>query len=113
MSIAPLGDARAAEARGRRLRRSKQEEPPAPGLFGVRSWTKTRMVIALIFAVISIFPLFYLVSSSFQPTADILTSHPTLIPSHPTTQNYVDAWTENSFSHYFLNSMLVALATVV
>src|ERR1700761_6490366 len=103
MSIAPLGDARVAEARGRRLRRSKQEEPPSPGLFGVRRWTRTRMVIAVIFAVISIFPLFYMVSLSFQPTGDILTSHPTLIPSHPTRQNYVDSWTENSLRHYCLN----------
>jgi len=28
-------------------------------------------------------------------------------------QNYVQAWTENSFSHYFLNSLIVAFATVV
>ena len=27
-------------------------------------------------------------------------------------QNYVQAWTENSFSHYFLNSLFVAIATV-
>ena len=36
-----------------------------------------------------------------------------LIPTHPTVQNYVQAWTENSFSRYFLNSLLVAVATVV
>jgi len=36
-----------------------------------------------------------------------------LIPTHPTVQNYVQAWTENSFSHYFLNSLIVAFATVV
>jgi multiple sugar transport system permease protein len=114
MSIAPLGDARAAESRGRRVRWRRQDDAPQQtGLFGVRTWTKTRMVIGVTFAVIAIFPLLYMVSLSFQPTGDILTSHPTLIPSHPTTQNYVDAWTENSFSHYFLNSMLVALATVV
>jgi len=36
-----------------------------------------------------------------------------LIPTHPTVQNYVQAWTENSFSRYFVNSLIVAIATVV
>jgi multiple sugar transport system permease protein len=36
-----------------------------------------------------------------------------IVPSHPTLQNYVQAWTENSFAHYFLNSLAVSLATVV
>ena len=35
-----------------------------------------------------------------------------LIPAHPTVQNYVQAWTENSFSHYFFNSLFVAVVTV-
>jgi len=60
-----------------------------------------------------LFPLLYMISLSFQPTSDILTSHPTLVPSNPTLLNYTQAWSENSFGHYFLNSLLVALATVV
>ena len=36
-----------------------------------------------------------------------------LIPTHPTTSNYVQAWTQNSFGHYFFNSLFVAIATVV
>ncbi len=36
-----------------------------------------------------------------------------LVPTHPTTSNYVQAWTENSFGHYFVNSLVVAVATVV
>jgi len=35
-----------------------------------------------------------------------------LFPTHPTTANYVAAWSENSFSTYFLNSLIVALGTV-
>ncbi len=36
-----------------------------------------------------------------------------LIPNHPTTSNYAQAWTENSFGHYFSNSLGVAFATVI
>ncbi len=82
-------------------------------LFGVRTWTKTRFAVACLFALVAVFPLLYMVSLSFQPTSDILQSNPTLIPSHPTTVNYVQAWTGNSFSRYFFNSLAVALATVV
>jgi multiple sugar transport system permease protein len=53
-----------------------------------------------------------MVSLSFQPTSDILTSGAVLFPTHPTTANYVAAWSENSFSTYFLNSLIVALGTV-
>jgi multiple sugar transport system permease protein len=110
MSIASLGSS----ARGVPRRwRKRDQEPPPPGLFGVHTWTKTRLVVACLFGAVAVFPLLYMVSLSFQPTSDILSSNPTLIPSHPTTLNYVDAWTENSFSRYFLNSMVVSLATTV
>jgi len=53
-----------------------------------------------------------MLSLSFQPNGGLLGAT-VLIPTHPTIQNYVQAWTENSFSRYFLNSVLVSLATVV
>jgi ABC-type glycerol-3-phosphate transport system permease component len=52
-----------------------------------------------------------MLSLSFQPNGGLLGAT-VLIPTHPTVQNYVQAWTENSFSHYFLNSLFVAFATV-
>jgi ABC-type glycerol-3-phosphate transport system permease component len=49
---------------------------------------------------------------SFQPNGDIQ-GEVVLLPSHPTTDNYVQAWTENSFGHYFANSLFIAFATVI
>lgn len=91
---------------------AKKRRPSQPGLFGIRNWKKSRIAVASIFGVVSIFPLLYMVSLSFQPTSDILTSTPVLVPSHPTFLNYIQAWTENSFGQFFLNSMIVALGTV-
>ena len=48
-----------------------------------------------------------MVSLSFQPNGGLLGAT-VLIPTHPTVQNYVQAWTENSFSRYFMNSLIVA-----
>jgi multiple sugar transport system permease protein len=36
-----------------------------------------------------------------------------LAPTHPTTANYSQAWTENSFGHFFANSLYVSVGTVV
>ncbi len=113
MSALPIKSS-AEDTRGvARRRRHRRHASHEPGLFGVHAWTRTRLVMACVFAAVAIFPLLYMVSLSFQPTQDILQSHPTLIPSNPTTLNYTQAWSENSFGHYFVNSLLVALATVV
>jgi multiple sugar transport system permease protein len=73
---------------------------------------KARLAIGVVLALVSLFPLLYMLSLSFQPNGGIIGST-ALVPTHPTTSNYVQAWTENSFGHYFFNSLFVALATVV
>src|ERR1035441_1857084 len=82
-----------------------------PGLFGARRRNKSRLIIAIILSVTSLGPLLYMLSLSFQLNGGLLGAT-VLVPTHPTVQNYVQAWTENSFSRYFLNSLLVAVATV-
>lgn len=85
----------------------------APGLFGTGKRKRVRLGIAVLLALVSLAPLLYMVSLSFQPVGDILTPNPVLVPTHPTVENFIQAWTENSFAHYFLNSLMVTLATVV
>jgi multiple sugar transport system permease protein len=95
------------------LHKSKPEAVVVhPGLFGIRRLDKTRLVIGVILALVSLAPLLYMLSLSFQPNANILGST-ALVPTHPTNSNYVQAWSENSFGHYFFNSLFVAIATVV
>jgi multiple sugar transport system permease protein len=97
-------------------KKSPPSKPPkvtaGPGLFGARRRNKSRMIIAILLSVASLGPLLYMVSLSFQPNGGLLGAT-VLIPTHPTVQNYVQAWTENSFSRYFVNSLIVAFATVV
>jgi ABC-type glycerol-3-phosphate transport system permease component len=86
---------------------------PTAGLFGVNSHRATRLVISILLALVALGPLLYMVSLSFQPIGDLLGTSPVLIPTHPTLHNYVQAWTENSFANYFLNSLTVSIATVL
>lgn len=87
--------------------------PAQLGIFGIRRWRKTRLVLAVLFAAVSIFPLLFMASLSFQPPSDVFSGTPVLVPTHPTTANYSQAWTENSFGHFFANSLYVSLGTVV
>jgi multiple sugar transport system permease protein len=88
-------------------------KPVQPGIFGVRSWRKTRLVLAIVFAGVSVFPLLFMASLSFQPPSDIFSGSPVLVPAHPTFANYAQAWSENSFGQFFANSLYVSAATVV
>ncbi|MGC2169175.1 MAG: carbohydrate ABC transporter permease [Acidimicrobiales bacterium] len=90
---------------------SKPVVDSGPGLLGVHKRNVPRLIIAVMLALTSLGPLLYMVSLSFQPNGGLLGAT-VLIPTHPTVQNYVQAWTENSFSRYFLNSLVVAFATV-
>jgi multiple sugar transport system permease protein len=92
---------------------SKLKPSTAPGLFGVKTWKKTRLAIALIFALISMVPLLYMISLSFQPMSTIGAGTFQLLPTHPTTQNYVQAWDTVDLGRLLLNSTIVAAGTVV
>ena len=109
-TVQSSGSGQAGRGPDRRPRQEDDIDPP--GLFGIRRMNKTRLTIGIILALISLFPLLYMFSLSFQPNGGIIGST-ALIPTHPTTSNYVQAWTQNSFGHYFFNSLFVAIATVV
>jgi multiple sugar transport system permease protein len=72
-----------------------------------------RLLILTVGAVVMVLPFVYMLSTSFKPNALVLEIPPKFLPSHPTTANYTDAWTSNKFGRYFLNSVMVALATTV
>ncbi|HUB68939.1 MAG TPA: carbohydrate ABC transporter permease [Acidimicrobiales bacterium] len=97
--------------RGRTKPPAGRGAPHQPGLWGTRPKNALRLLIALALALLSLGPLMYMVSLSFQDNGYIL-GNTSLIPTHPTTSNYEQAWTENSFGHYFFNSIYVSLVTV-
>ena len=71
----------------------------------------TRLLLLSLGALLMIIPFAYMVATSFKQNALVLEVPPQLIPHHPTAANYTQAWTSNKFGRYFLNSMIVAIAT--
>lgn len=68
----------------------------------------------LIFAsLLSIFPFIWLISTSLKGQAENIFAYPpSIIPHDFTFENYVGVWKRVNFIAYFLNSMVVAGATV-
>lgn len=61
---------------------------------------------------VTVLPFLYMISTALKGQVFVFEIPPKLIPSHPTLQNFVDAWTSNRFGRYFLNSLSVTGVTL-
>ena len=62
---------------------------------------------------LAVIPLWYMVTVALQPKIFILEAPSSLWPRAITFDNFLKAWSENDFQRYFLNSLVVAIATTV
>ena len=70
--------------------------------------------ILIITSLLSIFPFIWLISTSLKGNAENIFAYPPqLIPTDFTWANYTGVWKRVDFIAYFVNSMIVALGTVV
>jgi putative chitobiose transport system permease protein len=91
--------------------------PDQTRLQGVWCWPHWRTIalyaLLLAIALVMLFPMLWLVSTSFKgPTENLLAAPPQFIPQSPTLDNYRQVWQSNPFLQYFLNSSIVAGLTV-
>ncbi|MBR8743293.1 carbohydrate ABC transporter permease [Nocardiopsis sp. MG754419] len=94
-----------------------ETKAPAPSTRRTRSPRTRRLLIhiGLIgFGLIMLYPLLWMVSSSFKPTAEIF-REPGLIPWSFTPSNYTEGWQalQNPFHHYLLNSAIVVAGSII
>ncbi len=69
-------------------------------------------LIAL-FAAVTVFPILWVVLSSFKPQSELFTVPLKLLPSNWTTSNYVAAVGQGNFLQYFSNTVFVAVAATL
>ncbi|GAA0972333.1 MULTISPECIES: carbohydrate ABC transporter permease [Nocardiopsidaceae] len=82
---------------------------------GARRTRRLLVHIGLIgFGLIMLYPLLWMLSSSFKPTAEIFRA-PGLIPETFTPGNYTEGWTalQFPFHHYLLNSAVVVAGSII
>lgn len=79
-----------------------------------RRWTQaTLLVIAILVSIIFLFPVFWVVVSSFKGGNELFSWPPSILPKHPTLQNYIDAFEKGDFILYFKNSGIVAVLSTL
>ena len=83
-------------------------------LSGKHSLNKTLVYIILIlWAIISIFPVYWMLTFSLKTNAEIFGENVAGLPRNWVWQNYVKAFHTGNMPRYFLNSLIVAVATIV
>jgi len=58
------------------------------------------------------FPVYWMITTSFKPKGDILSTHPTLLPHSFSISNYLEAVTKEGFVRSLINSLIVVFFTV-
>ena len=78
--------------------------------------TSVYHILVFGFGIVMVYPLLWMIFSSFKPTNTIFTTAQELLPRTWTVDNYVNGWkgfANVSFGRFFLNSLLIsALATL-
>jgi N,N'-diacetylchitobiose transport system permease protein len=70
-------------------------------------------IIAVVFSVVWIFPVYWMINTAFKPRPEVMTSTPQFLPIHPTLDNFVVAVTQTSFLQNLLNSVIVVAGAVI
>jgi multiple sugar transport system permease protein len=73
--------------------------------------TTFRYTALIVGAIVMVTPFLYMVSTSFQSQAYVLTLPPQFIPTPATTANYASALGTQNFPLYFANSLLIAIVS--
>ena len=72
--------------------------------------TKLPYIILFIVTVVSIYPFFYMISTSFMTVGEAANQY--LFPKKLIFENYFEVWTSNNFQRYTLNSLIIASIVV-
>ena len=84
------------------------------GKLGTSGWKKYFVYIALIlWAIISIFPVYWMLTFSLKTNAEIFGENVAGLPREWVWSNYTRAFHTGNMPRYFLNSLIVAIATIV
>ncbi len=93
----------------------------SPALRGKRVLSRRSRKIALnavavVVALVTLFPILYMISTSFKPANELFSLTPHLVPSHPTWSNYAQVISGNvigiPYWTFLRNSLFVTLVTV-
>ncbi len=80
---------------------------------GTRISRALLFLFMLIIAVLTLYPVLYVVFGSFKQNAELLVGGTNLLPKVWSIQNFIDAWNGADFGVYTINSVLLAVGVMV
>jgi multiple sugar transport system permease protein len=72
-----------------------------------------RYIGLIVFSLVLVFPLLWMISTSFKPGNEIFTKIPRWIPNQPTIENYRFMLLHTTYPVYYLNTLKVSIITTV
>lgn len=66
-----------------------------------------------LYALISVYPLIWMIFYSFKNNEEIFVTNTFGFPTHFRIENYISAWQSYNVPQYFMNSVIVSVATVI
>ena len=84
-----------------------------PWLRRGKAWDVAAILIVTALAIMSLMPLYWMVSTAFTQPTLVVKMPPDLIPSRPTLHNFRDLFTRRLLGRWTLNSAIVAVSVTV
>ena len=73
--------------------------------------TKIPYIILIIITIVSIYPFFYMISTSFMNVGEATNQY--LFPKKLMFENYIQVWTSSNFQQYTINSLIISSIIVL
>lgn len=69
--------------------------------------------LLVIFAIITVFPFYWMISSSLKSGFEVIQTPPTMLPENVMWSNYSTAFSMATFGRYFINTIIVTVLSIV
>lgn len=69
--------------------------------------------LLVIFAIITVFPFYWMISSSLKSGFEVIQTPPTILPENVMWSNYSTAFSMAPFGRYFINTIIVTVLSIV
>ncbi|MCI1984576.1 MAG: carbohydrate ABC transporter permease [Bifidobacteriaceae bacterium] len=76
-------------------------------------WIIIMYALAVVFLLGFIFPYLYMLFSSFKPSADVISVHPTFFPKSWSIENYLKVFQTSDIGKFFANSFIAAAVSTI
>ncbi|MGX6606401.1 carbohydrate ABC transporter permease [Micromonosporaceae bacterium Da 78-11] len=95
--------------------RRRKGNPDAEGTLTVgrsKSGTFIANLVGIVFSIVMIFPVYWVLNTSFKPADEVLRFDPSFVPEHPTLDNFISAFKAPLFLQDLLNGLIMTACAV-